>query len=140
MTKYPAQVSNFDKLYNIVSMADSLKLVIDKNFVDIQWVDQYIHDRKITLDFVEGLEGASIQKYKQVGQNNGISRANKILIGSRGRTRTYDQAVNSRPLYHWATREYRGWLLLPVPKRLFEKRELIPASQLLFVFYLSIAV
>ena len=74
MTKYPAQVSNFDKLYNIVSMADSLKLIIDKNFVDIQRVDQDIHDRKITLDFVEGLEGASIQKYKQVWQNNGISR------------------------------------------------------------------
>ncbi len=64
----------------------------------------------------------------------------KRIDGSRGRTRTYDQAVNSRPLYHWATREYRAWLLRPVPKLLLEKRELIPALQQLFVFYLSIAV
>ena len=32
--------------------------------------------------------------------DEGVNRSDSVSSGSGGRTRTYDQAVNSRPLYH----------------------------------------
>ena len=48
---------------------------------------------------VDGRDEKAVAVWKAVTYE-GVNRSDPYMSGSGGRIRTYDQAVNSRPLYH----------------------------------------